>query len=74
MGITPQQFSTQLRGRDGEHLSFTRMRNLSPEFWRELILLILDFHDITVGQTSQQDLDDAAVGRLVREVVGRCSR
>src|SRR4051812_48588358 len=56
MGISPQQLSTQLSGRDGEHVSFTRMRNLPPEFWQELILLIADFHNITIG-TTQRDAE-----------------
>lgn len=71
MGITAQQLSTQMSGREGEHVSFTRMRNLPPEFWRELILLIADFHHITIGGT-QQDAEDVKLGRLVREVVTRC--
>jgi hypothetical protein len=65
------QLSTQCSPEEDKHLSFRRMRRLPPEFWRELILLIVDFHDITIG-SSQQDADDAAIGRLVREVVTRC--
>lgn len=69
LGITEGQFSRQLAG--VEHLSFWRMRNLPPEFWRELIVLIAEFHHITIGGT-QQDAEDARVGALVREVVQRC--
>lgn len=69
LGITEGQLSRQLGG--AEHLSFWRMASLPPAFWRELILLIVEFHDITVGGT-QQDAEDAAVGRLVREAVNRC--
>jgi hypothetical protein len=42
----------------------------SPKFWRELLVQICDFHDITIGQT-QRDAEDAAIGRLVREAVQR---
>ncbi len=38
LGITPQALSKQLAG--AEHLSFWRMFNLPPEFWRELVALI----------------------------------
>lgn len=74
LGISEQQFSSQLAydGQDRrDHLSFWRMRNLPPEFWRELIVLIADFHNITIGGT-QQDIEDAAIGRCVREAVKRC--
>ena len=63
--------SAQLSGVPNKHLSFRKMHRLGPEFWRELILLILDFHQITVG-ASQRDQDDAAIGRAIREVVARC--
>lgn len=71
MGISPQQLSSQESGREGEHISFTRMRLLPPEFWRELILLMVEFHGITIG-SSQQDADDATVGRAFRDLVSRC--
>ena len=70
-GIDPGLLSAQLAGVPGKHLSWTRMGGLPPAFWRELILLILDFHAITIG-ASQQDVDDAHIGRLVREAVQRC--
>lgn len=69
LGITESALSKQLAGT--EHLSFWRMHALPPEFWRELILLILEFHELTIGST-QRDQDDAAIGRLVREAVTRC--
>lgn len=69
LGITESALSKQLSGM--EHLSFWRMAGLPPAFWRELILLLVEFHGITIGST-QQDAEDAAVGRLVREVVTRC--
>jgi hypothetical protein len=71
MEIDAGLLSAQLSGSPGKHLSWLRMGALPPTFWRELILLIVDFHDITIGP-SQQDADDAAIGRLVREVVTRC--
>lgn len=71
MDIDRGLLSAQLTGVPGKHLSWSRMGALPPEFWRELILLVLDFHDITIG-TTQKDAEDAAIGRLVREAVGRC--
>lgn len=71
MEIDQGLLSAQLSGASGKHLSWGRMGKLPPEFWAELIVLIAEFHDITVGGT-RQDAEDAAVGRLVREVVTRC--
>lgn len=71
MEIDPGLLSAQLGGAAGKHLSFGRMGSLPPEFWRELIVLIADFHNITIGGT-QQDAEDAAIGRCVREAVKRC--
>lgn len=65
------QLSAQCQPLDDKHLSFRRMRRLPPEFWRELIVLIAEFHDITIGGT-QQDAEDARVGALLREAVKRC--
>jgi hypothetical protein len=71
MAIDPGLLSAQLSGVPGKHLSWLRMGSLPPAFWRELIVLIAEFHDITIG-TTPRDTADAAVGRLVREIVGRC--
>lgn len=71
LDVDKSLLSAQLNCAPNRHLSFRKMWRLGPEFWRELILLILEFHDITIGST-QQDQEDAAVGRLVREVVTRC--
>lgn len=69
LGVTESALSKQLAGL--EHLSFARMRNLPPEFWRELIALIADFHGICLNGT-QQDTEDAQIGRCLREAVRRC--
>jgi hypothetical protein len=66
--ITPQALSKQLAG--AEHLSFWRMHRLPPEFWREVLALICEYHDITVGH-SHQERADVEIGKLVREVVLR---
>lgn len=71
LGISPQLFSAQCSAVEDKQLSYRRMRKLGPDFWRELILLILDFHDIAIGATPQ-DQTDAQIGRLVREAVTRC--
>lgn len=69
LGITESALSKQLAG--AEHLSFWRMHSLPVEFWRELIVQIAEFHAITLSGT-QQDAEDAAIGRLVRDAVKRC--
>lgn len=71
MAIDPGLLSAQLGGAAGKHLSFGRMGSLPPAFWRELIFLIAEFHEIPIGGT-QQDAEDAAIGRCVREAVSRC--
>jgi hypothetical protein len=62
--------SAQLACAPNRHLSFRKMWKLGPEFWEALIPLICEFHGITIGQT-QRDLEDAAIGRCVREAVLR---
>jgi hypothetical protein len=71
MAVDPGLFSAQLSGTPGKHLSWGRMGNLPPAFWRELITLVAEFHGLTVGATPQ-DAADAQIGRLVREAVTRC--
>lgn len=68
LGITPQALSKQLAGL--EHLSFWRMYALPPEFWRELVLLIVDFHALTLGGT-EQDRRDVELGRTIRDAITR---
>jgi hypothetical protein len=70
LGVTEAALSKQLAG--VEHLSFWRMHSLPPEFWHELVLLIIDFHGLTIGAASQRDIEDAAIGRCVRDAVSRC--
>jgi hypothetical protein len=70
LGVTEAALSKQLAG--AEHLSFWRMHSLPPEFWHELVLLIVEFHGLTIGAASQRDLEDAAIGRCVRDAVSRC--
>lgn len=70
MGITEQQLSDQLNGRERYHLSFWRMLHLGPEFWKEMIDLICEFHEIPRG-VSQRDQERMRIGALVEEVVQR---
>lgn len=70
MEITPQQLSNQLSPHGKEHLSFWRMASLPPEFWHELVLLIVDFHQLTLAGT-EQDRRDLEVGRAIREALQR---
>lgn len=71
--MDPALLSRQLAGAQNAHLSFRKMWKLPPEFWRELIVLLAEFHEITLGGT-QQDAEDAAIGRLMREAVKRVTR
>jgi len=43
----------------------------SKEFWRELVDLILDYHDLPSPGMSAQDREDIIVGRAFREMVQR---
>jgi len=68
LGITESAFSKQLAGT--EHLSLWRMHSLSREFWREFVLLIIDFYDLQIG-LCEQDRRDLELGRTLREAVQR---
>lgn len=70
-GLDSAQLSRQLSGAPNHHLSFRRMVGLPPEFWVYLCELIAEFHGFALGGT-QRDVEDAAIGRLVREAVTRC--
>jgi hypothetical protein len=64
MGITEQQLSDQLNGREKYHLSFWRMHGLPREFWIELVDLIIAFHDLEPRGVSSQDLEYIRIGKL----------
>lgn len=66
-GISVQLLSAQESGADGKHLSFRRMWALGPEFWAELVTLILEFHDIPAPGATAQDEEDRRIGRAYRE-------
>jgi hypothetical protein len=68
MGIPESQLSRQLAGT--EHLSLWRMHGLSREFWREFVLLIIDFYDLQIG-LCEQDRRDLENGRALRLLVER---
>jgi hypothetical protein len=70
MEIDRPQLSRQLAGAPHHHLSFRRMLRLGPEFWQEIIPLIVEFHGLTLHD-SPQERADAEIGRLVREAVTR---
>lgn len=72
LGIGEGLLSAQLACAPNKHLSFRRMFYLGPVFWRELVALICEFHDIAIGQ-SVQDRTDMEVGRLVREVLAKAA-
>lgn len=68
LGISAPHLSAQLSAVESKHFSYRRMWKLPPEFWGELVTLICEFHDITIGQ-SVQERTDGEIGRLVREAV-----
>lgn len=68
MELDPSLLTAQLSGK--KHLSWFRMGMLPREFWQELVLAIIEFHELAIGG-SQRDVEDAAIGRLVREAVQR---
>lgn len=68
LGITEQQFSDQLKGRENYHLSFWRMLELGPEFWAEMLDLIADFYGLPARGASPQDIEDMRIGRAFREL------
>lgn len=72
-GISVQLYSAQETGAEGKHLSFRRMWALGPEFWREMLDLICEFHGISVG-LSAQDEEDRRIGRAFREVQAMVQR
>lgn len=66
MDVDRGLLSAQLLGAPNKHLSFRRMHTLSREFWRELVILIIDFYQLEIG-VSEQDRRDLAYGREMRE-------
>lgn len=74
MGITEQQLSDQLNGREKYHLSFWRMHGLPKEFWAEMVELILEFHGITAPGLTAQDQEDIRIGRQYRELQAMTQR
>lgn len=68
IGLNEAQFSRQLAGI--ENLSFWKMHALPPEFWQELVLLIVDFHGLALGGT-EQDRRDVELGRTIRDAITR---
>jgi hypothetical protein len=72
MEIDPGLLSAQLSGAPGKHLSWLRLGKLPPEFWQEVILLMCEYHEITIGQTVQERTD-MEVGKLFREALQKAS-
>jgi transcriptional regulator with XRE-family HTH domain len=70
MGITPQQLSDQLAGREGAHLSLWRLFALPKSFWHEFVIVVIDFFDLQIGMT-ETDRRDAELGRTVRQALER---
>lgn len=71
MDVDAGVFSAQLNAAPNRHLSFRKMVHLGPEFWAEMIDLILDFHGLTPRGLSAQDAEDMKLGRMFRQMVQR---
>lgn len=66
LDVTQSALSKQLSG--VEHLSFWRLFHLGPEFWQEMVELIVEFHGLSSPGLSAQDQDDLRIGRAFREL------
>jgi hypothetical protein len=73
MGITEQQLSDQLNGREKYHLSFWRMLRLGRDFWLEALPLIAEFYGISIG-TSPLDEEHRRIGKAYCELQQQVSR
>lgn len=74
MGISEQQLSDQLNGRENYHLSFWRMFHLPRSFWVELVDLICEFHDIPARGATAQDLEYMRIGKAYVELQQQVAR
>jgi len=64
------QLSAQLAGAPHKHLSFRKMVKLGPDFWLEMILLIVEFYELSLAGT-ERDRRDLETGRALRAVCQR---
>jgi len=73
LGISEQQFSTQLRY-DGEqyreHLSLWKLSQMPPEFWADVVELLVEFYGLGSQWAKRSRDDDAAeLARAVRDLL-----
>jgi hypothetical protein len=73
-GISVQLLSAQENGVENKHLSFRRMWRLGPDFWAEMVELILKFHGLAAPGLSPQDEEDRRIGRAYRELQQQVAR
>jgi hypothetical protein len=76
LDVTQSALSKQLAGL--EHLSFWRMLNLGPDFWREMVELICEFHGIQPPGMTSDDMEALRIGKaqieLHRQIAKAVSR
>lgn len=65
MGLNEAQLSRQLAG--VENLSLWKLHELPPEFWQELLLMLAEYYEISLGQTPRER-EDGELGRAFREL------
>lgn len=68
MDVDRGTFSAQLNAAPNRHLSFRKMVHLGPEFWAEMVELILDFHGLASPGFTPQDEEDRRLGKAFREL------
>lgn len=68
MELDPGLLSAQLSGVPGKHLSWLRLGKLPASFWQELLVLVAEYHRLTIGQ-SVQERTDQELGRGLRELM-----
>jgi hypothetical protein len=78
MEIDPAQLSAQLAGVPQKHLSFGRLSKLGPDFWREMVELICEFHGIEPPGMTSDDMEALRIGKaqieLHRQIAKAVSR
>jgi hypothetical protein len=67
VGVSEQLLSMQLSAVENKHLSFRRMWRTPSALMQELVLLIIDFYHLPIGNLSEQDRRDLEYGRAMRE-------
>jgi hypothetical protein len=78
MDVDPGTFSAQLNCVPNRHLSFRKMVHLGPDFWREMVELICEFHGLQPPGMTADDMEALRIGKaqieLHRQIAKAVSR